>query len=74
MIHRWEINCFKIKFNIDNELKNELEEPKLEKNPKLFSNIIKEEKNNNKNKIKLSQKDNFKNNACFLNKKNLEMK
>ena len=74
MIHRWEINCFKIKFNIDNELKNELEEPKLEKKPKLFSNIIKEEKNNNKNKIKLSQKDNFKNNACFLNKKNLEEK
>lgn len=51
MIHRWEINCFKIKFNIDNELKNELEEPKLEKNPKLFSNIIKEEKNNNKNLV-----------------------
>ena len=46
MIHRWEINCFKIKFNIDNELKNELEEPKLEKNPKLFSNSIKEDKNN----------------------------
>ena len=36
MFHKWEIISYKIKFNINNELKQELEEPKLEQNPKLF--------------------------------------
>ena len=45
MIHRWEAISYKIKFNFNNELKNELEEPKLEKNPKIYSQMIKEEKN-----------------------------
>ena len=70
MIHRWEINCYKIKFNINNELKNELEEPKLEKNPKLFSNFIKEDKNNKK--IKLHKKENNKNNSFHSDKKQFD--
>ena len=74
MFHRWEINCFKIKFNISNDLRSELEEPKIEKNPKLFSNIIKEEKNNNKNKIRLFKKENKKNNSYVLDKKNFDEK
>ena len=70
MIHRWEINCYKIKFNINNELKNELEEPKLEKNPKLFSNFFKEDKNNKK--IKLHKKENNKNNSFHSDKKQFD--
>ena len=50
MLHKWEINSYKIKFNINNELKKELEEPKLEKNPKIYSMIIKEK--NQEKKIK----------------------
>ena len=55
MFHKWEIISYKIKFNINNELKQELEEPKLEQNPKLFSKMIKEE-NIGKKRIKKENK------------------
>ena len=59
MFHKWEIISYKIKFNINNELKQELEEPKLEQNPKLFSKMIKEE-NIGKKRIKKENKLNKK--------------
>ena len=65
MIHRWEAISYKIKFNINNELKNELEEPKLEKNPKIYSQMIKEEKNKKVKKQKKITK-NEKNNDSNL--------
>ena len=55
MFHKWEIISYKIKFNINNELKQELEEPKLEQNPKVFSKMIKEE-NIGKKRIKKENK------------------
>ena len=59
MFHKWEIISYKIKFNINNELKKELEEPKLEQNPKVFSKMIKEE-NIGKKRIKKENKLNKK--------------
>ena len=59
MFHKWEIISYKIKFNINNELKQELEEPKLEQNPKVFSKMIKEE-NIGKQRIKKENKLNKK--------------
>ena len=67
MFHKWEIISYKIKFNINNELKKELEEPQLEKNPKVFS-MIREENNNVKKQIKMTNKlnKNEKNNDNYF--------
>jgi len=56
MIHKWQIISYKINFSVNNELKNELEEPKLEKKPKVYSTFLKEKEKNKK--MKLNQKKN----------------
>ena len=75
MFHKWEIISYKIKFNINNELKKELEEPQMEKNPKVYS-MIRKENNNVKKQIKKTNKlnKNEKNNDnYFIKNKTFEL-
>ena len=57
MFHKWEIISYKIKFNAGIELKNELEEPKLETNPKIYSYIMREGKKKIKKMDKREKED-----------------
>ena len=67
MLHKWEMISYKIKFNLNNELKEELEEPKLENKPKIFSKIRKCEGNKNK-KIRKNKKEKNGDNSLMKNK------
>ena len=68
MFHKWEIISYKIKFNMNNELNKELEEPKLEKRPKIYSKIMKEEDKEKKKIKKLDKKEIYNDNIILKNK------
>ena len=68
MFHKWEIISYKIKFNMNNELNKELEEPKLEKRPKIYSKIMKEEDKEKKKIKKLDKKEIYDDNIILKNK------
>ena len=68
MFHKWEIISYKIKFNMNNELNKELEEPKLEKRPKIYSKIMKEEDKEKKKIKKLDKNEIYDDNIILKNK------
>ena len=70
MLHKWKMISYNIQFNLNNELKYELEEPEIEKNPKIYSKIMKEEnvKDKKRKKIKKYKNERDDNNSLIKNK------
>ena len=74
MFHKWQIITLKLNFgiydykynfNLD-EYENELDEPQMQKKPKLYFNVIKNNFKNNRNKNKLSANKSFKNKSANI--------